>query len=119
MNNKEFARKLEERTRKFAVQVIRLSARLPNSPEGRVIKSQLTKAGTSIGANYREANRCRSKADFRNKIRICEGECSETQYWLEVLVDAGMLASKDTKTVYDECSELLAIFTSASSSLSR
>ena len=119
MNNKEFARKLEERTRKFAVQIIRLSARLPNSPEGRVVKSQLTKAGTSIGANYREANRSRSKADFKNKMRICEGECSETQYWLKVLVDAGMLVSEDTKTVYDECSELLAIFTSALSSLNR
>jgi len=119
MNNKEFARKLEERTRNFAVQIIKLSTKLPNSSEGRVIRTQLTKAGTSIGANYREANRSRSKADFKNKMRICEGECSETQYWLEVLVDAGMLASKDTKTVYDKCSELPAIFTSALSSLNR
>jgi len=49
MNNKEFARKLEERTRKFAVQIIKLSTKLPNSSEGRVISTQLTKAGTSIG----------------------------------------------------------------------
>ena len=119
MNNKEFARKLEERTRHFAVQIINFSSRLPNSPEGRAIRTQLVRSGTSVGANYREANRARSKPDFRNRMKICEGECSETQYWLEVLVDAGMLASEDTKTVYDECSELLAIFTSASSSLNR
>jgi len=55
MDNKEFAKKLEERTRKFAVRIIRLSAQLPNTPEARVVKTQITKCGTSIGANYREA----------------------------------------------------------------
>ncbi len=80
MDNKEFGRKLEKRTREFAVRIIRLSDKLPNTPEGKVVRNQLTKAGTSIGANYREANRARSKADFRNKISICESEASETQY---------------------------------------
>ena len=55
MDNKEFARKLEKRTKKFALQIIRLSAKLPNTPEARVVRNQITKAGTSIGANYREA----------------------------------------------------------------
>ena len=119
MTNKEFAKQLEKRTRKFAVRIIRLSTRLPNSPEGRVIKNQLTEAGTSVGANYREANRARSKADFRNKMSISEGECSETQYWLEVIVEAEMLPFKEVKPDYDECSELLAIFTSALDSLDR
>ncbi len=82
MTNKEFAQKLEKRTRQFAVSVIRLSTRLPKTSEARVIRSQLTDAGTSVGANYREANRSRSRADFRNRMKICEGECSETQYWL-------------------------------------
>ena len=86
-NNKEFAKDLEKRTRKFTVRIIRLSTTLPNTPEGKVIRTQITKAGTSIGANYREANRARSKADFRNKIKICESEASETQYWLEVIVE--------------------------------
>ncbi len=117
MTNKEFAKKLEKRTRQFAVRIIRLSTRLPNSPEGQVIKTQLTKAGTSVGANYREANRARSKADFRNKMQISEGECSETQYWLEVIVEADMLPWKEVKPDYDECSEILAIFTSALDSL--
>ena len=52
-----------------------------------MIKYQLTKSGTSIGTNYREANRSRSKADFANKIKICENEASETVYWLEIITD--------------------------------
>lgn len=77
-----------------------------------VIRNQITKSGTSVGANYREANRSRSRADFKNKIKICESEASETQYWLEVIVDAGWLAWEKVKPLYEECSELLAIFTS-------
>jgi four helix bundle protein len=111
-DNKEFSKELEKRTREFAVRIIRLSIKLPNTPESKVIKNQITKSGTSIGANYREANRSRSKADFRNKIRICESEASETQYWLEVIVDSNWLNREEVKTDYEECSELLAIFTS-------
>jgi hypothetical protein len=99
MENKEFSKELEKRTREFAVGIIRLSTKLPNTPEGRVIRNQITKSGTSIGANYREANRARSKADFKNKIKICESETSlpngirslflrgETQYWIEVILE--------------------------------
>ena len=112
MSRKEFAKKLEKRTRKFAVQIIRLSTKLPNTPEGRVVRTQITKAGTLVGANYREANRSRSRADFRNKIKICESEASETQYWLEVIVELGWLSEEETGPEYKECSELLAIFTS-------
>ena len=112
MDNKEFSKELEKRTRKFAVRIIRLSTKLPDTPEGRVVRNQITKAGTSIGANYREANRARSRADFINKIKICEGEASETQYWIEVIVEVEWLSWKEMKADYDECSELLAIFTS-------
>ena len=91
---KKFAKELEERTKQFAIRIIRLSSALPNTPEGRATRTQMTKAGTSVGANYREANRARSKADFRNKIAICESEASETQYWLEVIVGMGW-KSKD------------------------
>ena len=111
MNNKEFAKKLEQRTREFAVRIIRLSTTLPNTPEGMVIRNQITKSGTSVGANYREANRARSRADFKNKIKICEREASETQYWFEVIIEAKWLSWEDVKPDYDECSELLAIFT--------
>ena len=112
VDNKEFSRNLEERTRKFAVRIIHLSITLPNTPEAKVIRNQITKSGTSIGANYREANRARSKADFKNKIKICESEASETQYWLEVIVEANWLSWEKVKPEHGECSELLAIFTS-------
>lgn len=112
MNNKEFGKELERRTRKFAVRIIHLSACLPNTPEGRVIRNQITKSGTSIGANYREANRARSKADFRNKIDICESEASETQYWLELIAEMKWLSNEQMNSEYKECGELLALFTS-------
>jgi len=115
MNRKKFAKDLEKRTRLFAVRVIKISAKLPNTPEGRVVRNQLTKAGTSVGANYREANRARSKADFRNKIKICESESSETQFWLEVITEVKWLTWEEIKNDYEECSELLALFTSIGS----
>ena len=117
MDNREFSKNLEERTQKFAVRIIRLSARLPNTSEAWVIRNQITKSGTSIGANYREANRGRSRADFKNKINICESEASETQYWLEIIRRAGWVSWKNLKPDYEECSELLAIFTSIGKSL--
>jgi len=113
VDNKEFAKNLEKRTREFAVRIIRLSRALPNTPEGRVIRTQITKAGTSVGANYREANRARSKADFKSKIKICESEASETQYWLEVIVKVKWLSWAKVKWEYQECGELLGIFTCA------
>jgi len=111
-NIKKFAKELEERTKQFAIDIIRLSSSLPNTPEGRALRTQMTKSGTSVGANYREANRARSKADFRNKIAISETEASETQYWLEVIVGVGWKPWDEIQTEYDECSELLALFTS-------
>ena len=112
MDNKEFSKELEKRTKQFAVAIIQLSTKLPNTPEGKVVRNQITKCGTSVGANYREANRARSKADFRNKIKICESEASETQYWPEVIVEVKWQSWNEVKREYEECSELLAIFTS-------
>ena len=112
MDNKEFAQKLEVRTRKFALMIIKLSSSLSESPEHRVIRYQITKSGTSVGANYREANRSRSSADFYNKIKICETEASETVFWLEVIKDAQWLKLEKVQPVLDEANELLAIFTS-------
>jgi four helix bundle protein len=111
MDNREFSKNLEKRTRKFAVRIIKLSATLPNTPESMVVRNQITKCGTSVGANYREANRARSRADFKNKIKICESEASETQYWLEIIVEVEWLPWENVKSDYDECGELLAIFT--------
>jgi len=112
MNNKEFGKQLEIRTKKFAISVIGLSILLPNMPENRVIKNQVSKSGTSIGANYREANRARSKPDFMNKIKICESEASETAYWLEIISDLNRIDSGKVQLILAEANEILAIFTS-------
>lgn len=117
MDNKEFSKQLEERTKKFAIDIIRLSASLPNTPEGKVIRNQITKSGSSVGANYREANRSRSKADFYNKIKICESEASETGFWLEVILDLNWIDHHQIQLILTEANELLAIFTSISKKL--
>jgi len=117
MDNKEFGKSLEVRTRKFAICIIRLSSSLPLSVEGKVIRNQITKSGTSIGANYREANRSRSKPDFGNKISICESESSETGYWLEIIDDMKWLEKQRIEPILNESNELLALFTSIGKNL--
>jgi four helix bundle protein len=117
MENKEFSKMLEKRTKAFAIMIIRLSSKLPNSVEGRIIRNQITKSGTSIGANYREANRSRSKADFKNKVKICESEASETAYWLEIIAGTEWIGINELKPVIIETDELLSIFTSIGKTL--
>jgi four helix bundle protein len=112
MNNKEFSKVLENRTRSSAIQLIKLSSLLPYTPEGKVIRNQITRSGTSIVANYRESNRSRSKADFMNKIRICESESSETVYWLEIIADMKWVDEKKINIVQKEANEILALYTS-------
>jgi len=119
MDNKEFGRRLERRTRKFAYLIIKLSASLPQTPEGKVIKYQITKAGTSIGANYREANRARSKADFKSRIKICESETSETIYWLKLIEDMDWTDKKELEFLIKESGEFLAIFSTAGKNLGK
>ena len=115
MKNKEFGKQLEERTKAFAIKIIRLSTKLPDTVEGRIVRNQLTKAGTSVGANYREANRARSKPDFKNKIKICESESSETCYWLEIIEG---LKWNETSDELKESNELVAIFASIGKTMS-
>lgn len=106
LTNKEFSQKLEKRTKKFALEIIKLSTHLDRNAAGKVICYQVVKSGTSIGANYREANRSVSKADFRNKISICTKEASETFYWIELIREAGLLSIEMTEKIYKESDEL-------------
>ena len=119
MNNKDFAKQLEARTRKFAIGILKLSSKLPHTPECKVVRYQISKSGSSVGANYREANRSRSKADFVNRIRISESEASETVYWLEIIQDMGWGVEVELVLVLKEANELLAIFTSIRNSSSK
>ncbi|AUS04049.1 four helix bundle protein [Pseudotamlana carrageenivorans] len=102
MDNKEFAKKLEFRTRQFGISIIKTSSLLPQTLEAKVIKNQITKSGTSIGANYREANRSRSQRDFKNKIKISESEASETEYWLEIIKDLNWIENEKLNPVIKE-----------------
>ena len=103
---------LEKRTKQFALRVIAFVATLPPTRACGVIEYQLVKAATSIGANYREANRAESRADFIHKIAIVEKEASESCYWLE-LCDEGDLGDPQQRAgLLQESRELLAIFTS-------
>ena len=104
---------LEKRTKVFALRVITFASTLPIGRIGDVIKYQLVKAGTSVGANYREANRAQSRNDFIHKIAIVEKEASESQYWLEICDEANLGDPKQKKWLLQEAGELLAIFTSA------
>ena len=110
---------LEARTRKFALNVIGFSSSLPRTREGDVLARQLLRSATSIGANYREANRGVSRADFANKIGTVQKEAAETQYWLEVLLDSGLAGSGNAQELLKESSELLAIFASIGKKLKK
>ena len=106
-----FRNDLEKRTKAFAVRIIRFVAGLPWNKVSDVTGHQLLKAGTSIGANYREANRAESKNDFIHKIAIVEKEAAETQYWLELISDANIGDAEARRWLLQESTELLAIFT--------
>ena len=104
---------LERRTKQFALRIMAFAATLPIGKVGDVIRYQLVKAGTSVGANYREANRAESRNDFIHKIGIGEKEASETQYWLEICDEAKFGDAERRAWLLQEAGELLAIFTSS------
>ena len=108
---------LEDRTKKFAGRVIRFVGEFNSSAAGRVISNQLLKSGTSIGANYREANRAVSRRDFAHKISIAEKEASETMYWLEICLETKLGPPQICEDLFAESRELLAIFTSIGRSM--
>ena len=105
---------LSARTKLFALRVIRVYTGLPRSTEAQILGKQLLRSGTSVGANYREANRARSTPEFISKIGDCLKELDETAYWVELLTESSILLGDKTASLQNECNELLAIFTSIS-----
>jgi four helix bundle protein len=103
-------RELEERTKIFSINVIQLVTTLPKNKATDVISYQILKSATSIGANYREAARAESKADFIHKIGVVEKEASETIYWLELIKESLVPNDNTIDNLLKECHELLAIF---------
>ena len=111
MNCNEKKYELEDRTKKFAVQLVRFIYKQDRDIINNILFTQLIKAGTSIGANYREADGAESKKDFIHKIGIVQKEASETQYWLEVLLESNIINSDGIDVLLNESTQLLAIFT--------
>lgn len=102
---------LRERTKAFALRIIRMFSSLPKSTGAQVLGRQVLRSGTSVGANYREAWRARSKAEFIAKVGDCLKELDETAYWLELLVDGSIVPQDKLNPLQDECNQLIAIFT--------
>jgi len=110
---------LIDRTKKFAVDVIRFSEGLPRGRTTEIIARQLIRAASSVGANYRAACRARSRADFVSKITIVEEESDEVMYWLELLRDLGYVPKESVDNLVNESSELTAIFVSSAKTARR
>jgi four helix bundle protein len=105
---------LRVRTKQFALRVIRLFAALPRRVETEVIAKQVLKSGTSVGANFCEAHRARSDAEFVSKVGDCLKELEETAYWLELLGEAEFVPAPQLAPLLDECNQLVAILTTIS-----
>ena len=101
---------LRNRTKQFALRIIHLADSLPDTAAARVIGRQVLRSGTSIGANYRSAQRGRSRAEFRSKLGIVLEEADETVYWLELLTEAGIVPGRRMREILAEATELVKIF---------
>jgi len=112
MQNSE--KNLAARTKAFARRVIRLYVALPHQPVAQVLGKQALRAGTSVGANYREADRARSKAEFISKIGDCLKGVDETLYWLELVSEEQVLAPTRLAPLIKEADELVSIFVTIS-----
>jgi four helix bundle protein len=103
------AKELQDRTKRFALRVVRMFRSLPRADEARIMGKQVLRSATSMAANYRAACRARSKAEFVAKIGVVVEEADETVFWLELLVESDVLSAEKAKALIEEANELLAI----------
>jgi four helix bundle protein len=104
---------LKKRTKQFALRVIKLAESLPGNFIARIISSQLVRAGTSVGANYRAACRARSQAEFISKLGIVEEEADESCYWMELITEDALVAPGRIQPLLTEANEILAIISAS------
>jgi four helix bundle protein len=97
------------RMKNLSLEIIRLVDRLPATQTAGILGKQIVRSSTSIGANYRSACRARSRADFVSKVAIAEEECDETQYWLDLLHECGLVGYEEFRRLNDEADQLTAI----------
>lgn len=101
---------LRTRTKQFALRIIRLYKTLPNTVEAQIIGKQILRSGTSVGAQYREGTRSRSDAEFISKLESAAQELEETMYWLELLIEGGIVRPELLEKLQNESNELMSIF---------
>ncbi|HEX7631195.1 MAG TPA: four helix bundle protein [Lacunisphaera sp.] len=106
-------KELKQRTKLFALRVLKLIDALPDSRSGRVLAGQLGRSGTSVGANYRAACRSRSTAEMISKISVVEEEADESAFWMELTVDHGLMPEEKVSPLLREADELTAIMVSS------
>lgn len=111
--------KLKQRTKQFALRCIKVTEALPKSRTADVLGKQLLRSATSVAANYRSACRGRSKPDFISKLGIAIEEADETLYWLEMVVEAGLMSEAKLKDLMHETDEIIAILTASSRTAKR
>jgi four helix bundle protein len=104
---------MKGRTKNYALRVIKAVQALPSDRVANVLGSQLLRAGTSVGANYRAVCRAKSTADFLNKLKIVEEECDESLFWMELLIESGTLTQRKLGELMKEGDEILAIIVAA------
>ncbi len=107
-NSKQYD--LEDRTLEFGKRIIRLCKALPKNTINFRLIDQIIRSGTSMGANYREANETETKKDFKYRIRICRKEGKETIYWLDLIIEANPEFTERIKPLLQEATELVKIF---------
>ncbi len=104
------AEELKERTKQFAVRIVRLFQSLPKTDEARVLGRQVLRSGTGVGANYRAVCRARSRPEFIAKLGVVLEEADETVFWLELLVETGIVQQPRLEALLKEANELTSIF---------
>jgi four helix bundle protein len=102
---------MRARTKEFALRIVRLYKTLPNGTAAQFLGKQLLRCGTSVGANYRAACRSRSRAEFVSRLAVVSEEADESMYWMELLVDGGIIKAAKLEPLQNEAKELTAIFT--------
>ena len=104
---------LRNRTKQYALRIMKAVEALPNNIRGRVIADQLMRSGTSVGANYRAVCRARSRKEFIAKLGVVIEEADESAFWMEVTVESGLLPEKRLGALLKEANELVAIMTAS------
>src|ERR1051325_2604384 len=100
---------MKNRTKRFALRILKMADALPTSRSGNAIANQIIRSATSVGANYRALCRAKSRAGFINKTSVIEEEADESSFWLELIVDAGLLTTARVRPLLAEADEITAM----------